>query len=83
MLVDELVKLEGYVDHYHLSDASGTEGEGLQFGEGDLPFGKIIPILNKYDNKSFSLEIWRGHELGGKGFREFLDRIIENGLIIN
>jgi len=81
-LVDELVKLEGYVDHYHLSDAGGIDGEGLQFGEGDLPFEKIIPILNKYKHASFAIEVWKGHEDGGTGFREFLDRAIANGLVV-
>ncbi len=81
-LIDELNKLENFTVHYHLSDAEGTEGEGLQFGEGDLPFDKVIPILNKYEDKSFAIEVWKGHEHGGKGFKYFLDKLVENGLII-
>lgn len=81
-LIDELNKLEKYAVHYHLSDAEGAEGEGLQYGEGDLPFDKIIPILNKYDNRSFAIEVWKGHEHGGKGFKYFLDKLIEDGLMI-
>ena len=77
---DELKNIETYVDHFHLSDAEDVDGEGLQFGEGDLPFEQVIPILNKYPDKSFAIEVWKGHEQGGKGFGEFLDKIKEIGL---
>jgi len=79
-LIDELEKIKDFTNHFHFSDAEGSEGEGLQFGDGDLPFDKVIPILNKYDNKSFAIEVWKGHQHGGKGFRYFLDKLIENGL---
>jgi len=82
-LIDELKKIENYVDHYHLSDAGGVDGEGLQFGEGDLAFDKVIPLLNMYKNTSFVIEVWQGHAEGGKGFKAFLDKLIENGLVIN
>ena len=81
-VIDELPKIEEYVQHFHLSDAGGEDGEGLQFGEGDLPFEKVIPILNNHKAKSFAIEVWKGHEQGGKGFEEFLDRITKEGLII-
>lgn len=77
---DELQKIETFVEHFHLSDAKGVDGEGLQFGEGDLPFSKVIPILNKYPNKSFAIEVWKGFEQRGKGFEEFLDKIKKVGL---
>ena len=79
-LIDELLNIEKYTSHFHISDAEGAEGEGLQFGEGDLPFDKVIPILNKHKDKSFAIEAWKGHEHKGKGFRYFLDKLIERGL---
>ncbi len=82
LLLDEMKKIENYASHYHISDAEGPEGEGLQYGEGDLPFEKVIPILNKYTEKSFAIEVWKGHEQQGRGFRYFLDKLIENGLIV-
>lgn len=82
-LIDELKKIEKYAEHFHLSDADGDDGEGLQFGEGTMNFEEIIPILNKYESKSFAIEVWKGHENGGLGFKTFLDRIIEHGLIVN
>ena len=80
---EELQKIEGFVEHFHLSDAKDVDGEGLQFGEGDLPFKEIIPILNQHPNKSFAIEVWKGHEQGGKGFEEFLDKIKSVGLVVN
>ena len=83
LIKDELKKVEKFVDHFHLSDAKDVDGEGLQFGEGNLPFNEIIPILNNYSNKSFAIEVWRGHEQKGKGFEEFLHKIKCIGLEIN
>ena len=81
-MVNELSQIENYVEHFHLSDASGEDGEGLQFGDGDLPFGEVIPILNKHREKSFSIEVWKGHEQSGKGFGVFLDKVCQAGLLI-
>lgn len=81
-LINELDKIKDFAVHYHMSDAEGAEGEGLQFGDGDLPFNKVIPILNKLENRSFAIEVWKGHEFGGKGFKYFLDKLIDSGLII-
>lgn len=83
LLKNELEKIADFTDHFHISDAEGIDGEGLQFGEGTLPFEQIIPILNKYPQKSIAIEVWKGHELGGKGFGEFLDGITKHGLVIN
>ena len=81
-VIDQLKKIENYVAHYHLSDAEGSEGEGLQFGEGDLPFEQIIPILNNHPDRSFAIEVWKGHERQGEGFRYFLDKMVEGGLLV-
>ena len=82
-MVNELSQIENYVEHFHLSDAGGEDGEGLQFGDGDLPFGEVIPILNKHKEKSFAIEVWKGHEHSGKGFGVFLDRVSKAGLLIS
>ena len=81
-LINELLKIQSYVNHFHLSDGEGVDGEGLQFGEGDLPFEKIIPMLNTYENIGFSIEVWKGHENKGKGFEEFLHKVKEAGLLV-
>jgi len=82
-IIDELKKIEKHTKHFHLSDAGGVDEEGLQFGEGDIPFEKIIPILNQKKEESFAIEVWKGHEQQGKGFEEFLDRVTKAGLIIS
>lgn len=82
-VIDELNKIKKHTKHFHLSDAGGVDEEGLQFGDGDLPFDKIIPILNQEKTKGFAIEVWKGHEQHGKGFEEFLDRITRAGLIIS
>ena len=82
-VVEELSKIEKYVKHFHLSDAGGEDEEGLQFGEGDLPFEKVIPILNQHEKTSFAIEVWKGHEQNGKGFGEFLNKVVQAGLIVS
>jgi len=82
-LVSEFEKLASYVDHFHLSDAGGIDDEGLQLGEGNIAFDKVIPQLNVFKEKSFAIEVWQGHEQGGKGFKNFLEKIIQKGLIVN
>ena len=82
-IIDELKQVEEFTDHYHISDADGVEEEGLQFGEGSMDFKKIIPILNKYTDKSFAIEVWRGHENKGKGFKQFLDAVKKEGMIVS
>jgi sugar phosphate isomerase/epimerase len=80
--LDQLEQICDYTSHFHLSDAEGSEEEGLQYGEGTLPFKEVIPILNRYPSTSFAIEVWKGHEEGGKGFGEFLDKINKEGLDI-
>jgi len=82
-LINQLTSIEEKVDHFHISDADDVDGEGLQYGEGSMEFEKIIPILNRHKNQGFAIEVWKGHENGGKGFREFLQKITEAGLIVN
>lgn len=82
-ITNELKLIKNLTQHFHLSDGKDVDGEGLQFGEGDLPFNEIIPILNEEVEKSFAIEVWKGHEQKGKGFEEFLDKIKIAGLIVN
>lgn len=82
-LLDQLSIIREKVNHFHLSDADGEDGEGLQFGEGSMDFDKLIPILNAHKEQGFAIEVWKGHENGGKGFMEFLQKITDKGLIIN
>ena len=62
-----------YVRHIHLSDAAGTDGEGLQIGEGNVPWSKLIPLIKK-SGIGYTPEIWMGHRNGGEGFWVALKR---------
>lgn len=47
--------------HLHLVDAAGSDGEGLQKGEGEIDFGMTARILDELaPQASFIPEIWQG-----------------------
>jgi sugar phosphate isomerase/epimerase len=71
-----LRKVAPYTAHYHLGDARGLDGEGLQVGEGEIDFESMARILReKSPRASFIPEIWQGHKNGGEGFWVALDRL--------
>ncbi|OPX36704.1 MAG: hypothetical protein B1H11_07025 [Desulfobacteraceae bacterium 4484_190.1] len=57
--------------HLHLADAYGLDGEGVQFGEGDIDLKKILPLFREFKG-TWVPEIWRGHLDRGRGFRKAL-----------
>ena len=65
------------VEHMHIADASGDDGEGLQIGEGDINFKHTMKCIDKKIEKSatFIPEVWQGHKNGGEGFWEALDKL--------
>ncbi|WP_080807595.1 N-acetylneuraminate synthase family protein [Desulfamplus magnetovallimortis] len=56
-----------FTRHLHLADAYGLDGEGVQFGEGDIDLDKVMPVFSSYRG-SWVPEIWRGHLNNGRGF---------------
>lgn len=72
----EAALASGMVRHVHYSDARGTDGEGLQIGEGDLPLTAAIDLVEKYAPGVIAVpEIWFGHENGGAAFVEAWRRV--------
>lgn len=62
------------IEHVHMSDARGTNFEGLQLGEGEIDFDKLRSILMLKKNKpSLLMEIWQGHDQNGAGFKKALN----------
>ncbi len=60
--------------HLHIGDAEGTNGEGLQIGEGSINFNKTGKILKKLaPQATFIPEIWQGHKNDGEGFWKALE----------
>lgn len=69
-------KLAPYTRHYHISDGTGVDGEGIQIGEGNVDFDNIYPIINKLSpDASFIPEVWQGHKNNGEGFWVSLERM--------
>ena len=66
-------KIAPLTAHLHIGDAEGTNGEGLQIGEGSIDFKRTGKILNKLaPNATFIPEIWQGHKNNGEGFWDAL-----------
>jgi len=64
----------GFTAHLHISDAKGTDGEGVQMGTGDIDFAELARDLQaKAPNIQFIPEIWQGHKNKGEGFWHALD----------
>jgi N-acetylneuraminate synthase len=73
---DAITKLGPYTRHYHVGDAKGVDGEGLQIGDGDIDFGKLSDVMTcTAPNAWFIPEIWQGHKDLGDGFWIALDRL--------
>jgi len=56
--------------HLHVSDAKAPDSEGLGIGEGEIDFSFLrdvkMPVL---------VEIWKGHEHNGRGFKQGIERL--------
>lgn len=70
-IVDEFRSLMPAIRHLHVSDASGTDGEGLQIGRGNIPWERVAPFLFGKDVVIMP-EIWLGHLNGMAGMHEAL-----------
>lgn len=69
-------KLAPYTNHYHISDGTGVDGEGIQIGDGNVDFDNIYPVINELSpNASFIPEVWQGHKNNGEGFWISLERM--------
>ncbi|NEQ34592.1 MAG: sugar phosphate isomerase/epimerase, partial [Leptolyngbya sp. SIO4C5] len=65
-----------YAAHYHIADAKGVDGEGLQIGKGEIDFFALAEDLNTLNpTASFIPEIWQGHKNGGEGFWQALEQL--------
>ena len=67
--IEYIRELGAFTSHFHIADASGVDGEGLQIGQGTVNFDEILPIIDKeIPDISFIPEIWQGHKNNGEGF---------------
>lgn len=63
-----------FIEHLHLSDAAGLDGEGLQIGEGTIDWVHFFKIIGDYHGTMIP-EIWRGHQRQGEGFLIAIQRL--------
>ena len=69
---EELInKLRRLVGHIHLADASGIDGEGLHFGEGEPENLDLFRESLDFDCLKV-IEVWQGHLNQGAGFHKAL-----------
>ena len=62
--------------HFHLVDATGVDGEGVQVGDGEVDWKQLAEQLDEHaPNAPFIPEIWQGHVNSGEGFWTALDRL--------
>lgn len=66
-----------YTAHLHVSDAAGTNGEGVVMGAGDVHWHTVWPEISAALGVSFIPEIWQGHKDHGAGFWHALDLLSE------
>ena len=62
--------------HFHLSDAKGIDGEGLEIGQGYIKNTKVLKYLLK-SNHPKVLEVWQGHLNRGIAFRKEMMKILD------
>ncbi|MET0886405.1 MAG: N-acetylneuraminate synthase family protein [Mycetocola sp.] len=63
-------------DHLHIVDATGTDGEGPQIGDGEIDWPATAAQLDRLaPGVGFIPEIWQGHVNNGAGFWTALERL--------
>jgi len=57
-----------YSAHLHVADASGTNGEGVVMGTGDVQWPQAWKAIAASSGVGFIPEVWQGHKDHGAGF---------------
>jgi sialic acid synthase SpsE/sugar phosphate isomerase/epimerase len=74
--VDFIERTAPYSPHHHIADADGSDGEGLQIGDGIIDFEIMNEQLSRLSPLSTWIpEIWQGHKNNGEGFWVALERL--------
>jgi N-acetylneuraminate synthase len=72
-VIDELNPL---IKHLHIADSVGIDGEGVNFGEGDIKNLPVIKASLKMDCMKV-IEVWQGHLDQGEGFAKALNALYQ------
>lgn len=73
-LFEHAKKLRPYTEYLHVADAVGVDGEGIQIGDGEIDFERLMTLYEDFDGPIVT-EIWRGHERNGRGFKRAAERL--------
>ncbi|AUX10554.1 N-acetylneuraminate synthase [Halalkaliarchaeum desulfuricum] len=68
-LYEHAKTLRPYTEYLHVADGIGVDGEGIQIGEGEIDFARLMELYQDFDGPIVT-EIWRGHERKGRGFKK-------------
>jgi len=72
-LIDFISKVSKHINYLHIVDAKGSDGEGVEIGDGDVDFVLLSDQLNKIPDVPFIPEVWQGHKNSGEGFWKALN----------
>jgi sugar phosphate isomerase/epimerase len=73
---DVIRRLSKNIIHWHISDASGLDGEGLPIGEGGIENEQLISgVIDQVGIKV--IEVWQGHFYNYEGFKVAINKIAE------
>tara|TARA_B100000614_G_scaffold262339_1_gene295345 strand:+ start:1850 stop:4096 length:2247 start_codon:yes stop_codon:yes gene_type:complete len=73
-LIEFTKKISPHINYFHIVDAKGSDGEGVEIGKGDVDFELFSNLINKEcKNIPFIPEVWQGHKDKGAGFYNALN----------
>tara|TARA_S200000501_G_scaffold371649_1_gene415174 strand:- start:3036 stop:5294 length:2259 start_codon:yes stop_codon:yes gene_type:complete len=72
---DYISKIEKYSSYFHVADADGDDGEGLQILEGEINFKSLYSNLLADKKFQYIPEIWQGHVDNFSGFKLALQKL--------
>ena len=85
--LEYLKKTAPIAGHLHIADGRGSHKEGLQIGEGDIPFAEAFRVLAKYlprdDEVTWVPEIWQGQLDDYRHFRIALAKLAVYPFLMN
>ena len=72
--MDTIRILHPITAHYHIADAQGLNGEGLQIASGEIDWYETWNLILELgiDETSWIPEVWQGHKDNGAGFAKAL-----------
>lgn len=71
---DIVGQLTPRIEHIHIADAKGIDGEGLHFGEGDAK--NMAALKKSFDFDCMKvIEVWQGHLDNGAGFAKAISNL--------